>query len=335
MDNDTRSTPAKTPTATPQETTPTPTPKPSTQQLFKTSVNSALLIIAIIFLVATGFIFYRIAYLNREPTNGTYLEKGTPLKDNHVAEMATDICKDEPYITVFQHPEIEKTMIARCDRRNPDNVPGIEEYNVYYSITDRDDPSYGYYKTGRFTYLGEDNVESVEKYLKGQKYIYMRHNTVNKLVLLVEANSETEAVNKVADNVYDFIIRDLAEHPSWELDFITAIYYAKDLSFIEDIKDYIVLTSPYIDYCDYNDEKTFPTSPEGNGFGSYSFICETEMPPTLKYLSDHTELQKEAVKTALSNRHAEYEFKKVSYKEKYDTKEEFRTKLLNSFVDNK
>jgi hypothetical protein len=59
------------------------------------------------------------------------------------------------------------------------------------------------------------------------------------------------------------------------------------------------------------------------------------MPPTLKYLSDHTELQKEAVKTALSNRHAEYEFKKVSYKEKYDTKEEFRTKLLNSFVDNK
>jgi hypothetical protein len=341
MNNDTQPTPVETPTTAPLETTSTPEPTPAptpvptpTPQPQKSSFNPAVIVIGIIVLAIAGGILFAITSPGQGPTNRTIGDKGTPLKENHVAEMATAVCRDEPYTTIFQHPENEKTIIMRCDRRNPEKIIGIEEYNVYYSITDKDDKNSGYYKTGRFTYLGEDNVESAEKYLKGYKYIYMR-GSAPILILLVEANSETEAVNKVAGNVYDFITRDLAEHPSWELDFRTSIYYAKDLSSIEDIKDYIVLTAPYVFHCDYNGEDSASMqSPEGNGFGSYSFNCETEVPPTLQYLSNHTELQKEAVKTALSNRHAEYEFRKVSYKEKYDTKEEFRTNLINSFVNN-
>jgi hypothetical protein len=236
------------------------------------------------------------------------------------SSVSDAICNNNGYTILYQKPDAKDSAIIQC------NKPKYKFGRPIYSVDASNVGKSGYSYTARATYIGDADEPQAAEYFSDYKFLFRQAGEdpdETTVILFVEAKTEDEAVDKVLDDLYDY----LAEYNKGRYIFNQmdiAIFYYKDLSEIKEAKDYIAL-SPAI-----GSPKSFPY---GNGFDDFSFYLE-DPSTNIIWLSENADLYPAATTKAIKeNRHAFYHIENKIMKdhELYFDKTILREWLIDSF----
>jgi hypothetical protein len=209
-------------------TAPTPTKKRGHLGLIIVIILVIFVIIGIILLVSLGPWLLVLS---------AHVAVSTRPIDTSLSAVAQEICSRSGYTTLYQRPDLNDSAIIQC--KFSDEYVG----KMIYSITDEHEGKSGYYYTIRSSYLGETGRTIFEKHFSDYPYIYKQvgdNSETSTLILFAEANAEEAAVDKVVDNLYDFLL-EFNQDNYMVTSMNIVIFYNENLKDVKDVKDYLVL----------------------------------------------------------------------------------------------
>jgi hypothetical protein len=222
-----------------------------------------------------------------------------------LAKMVYAVCYGE-YDVVYQ--SADDTGLFECKKNSE-----------VFSVTDPHEGKSGYYDTAAASFLGATYDETVAKYFPDTIYIYRNYLNADintDLILLVEANSEDEAIDKYADAIYKYI-KDVNSKYTEEVR--VSIFYTDKLNTIKDTRDYILLSGAV---------GLYDWLPHGNGLGEYYFKADEAA--ALMEIGENPSLYSSQTRDAIKfHRHVSAEINNG----KTITLEQLRIILQNSFEE--
>ncbi|MBP5675026.1 hypothetical protein J6W91_01705 [Candidatus Saccharibacteria bacterium] len=225
-----------------------------------------------------------------------------------LAEMVYLICSEKDYNIVYQNDP--DTGLFECT----DNTE-------VYSVTDPHAEKSGYMKTASASFIGATYDEAVEQFFPGVKYVYQNYLNADidpTLILLIEANSEQEALGKIVEPLYKYITK---INEKYVEDVRVAVFYTESLNTVKTTRDVIVMAGA-TGIADW--------MPHGNGFGDYMFTPDDTA--SLREILATPSLYSTDTRNALKfHRHIEYTFRNV--KSNISSSSQIYT-ILNNYWEN-
>lgn len=218
---------------------------------------------------------------------------------------------------------LEKMASALCEGKNEtiykiDDDSGLflcDETKNIYSITDPHMDSSGTIPA-HAAYIGSIYNEEVEKYFKDTIYIYRDYTSPEKkvdLILLVEADSEQDLVEKIYESMFEFA-------QSRE-DIVSAtVFYNESLDTVKTVRDYVMISAAIGVYNELPFRKTID---------GYFFAFDDTM-PALSKIGANPDLYSSETRNAIKfNRHIT-----INLGMSEDVRgEDLKVRMLNSFED--
>lgn len=223
----------------------------------------------------------------------------------NLAKMVYAVCYGE-YDVVYQ--SADDTGLFEC-----------KENSEVFSVTDPHEGKSGYYDTASASFLGATYDETVAKYFPDTIYIYRNYlnaDIYTDLILLVEADSESEVIDKYADAIYKYI-KDVNSEYTEEVR--VSIFYTDKLDTVKTTRDYILLSGAI---------GLYDWLPHGNGLGEYYFKADEAA--ALMEIGENPNLYSSQTRDAIKfHRHISAEIDNG----KTITLEQLRTTLQSSFEE--
>lgn len=284
------------------------------------SVNDSILPFTIVLIIIFGCIFFTCRYLLTDYDFSIFSqimekknsdldnvgENSIPLYDVELFENMVKAACYGDFIEIYRSPKDYNRGLFQC-----------EESMEVYSFSDLREDSYYIY--GSAEYYGTTKDDLVEKYFPNAHYLYRNLYNADyhdELILMLEADSEDDLVNRSVDKLYEYI-KELNEKYKTDIDI--TILYTEKLDEVKTTMDYVLLGV-------YTRNASW--LPHGNGFGRYILSVDLDYENIKEIAADPTLYSGQTRDAIKFKRHI---FTKVT-NGRTITKEMLESQLRNSFV---